>query len=317
MHTMDKPRKLLRWAVLAILVAGAGAPPDVRAAVQEPQPAATAEEIPAAEIRVLNRLRQIVNALEVYRSRYDGYPVSLAYLGPPAEGSPSKDAADLIPASLTMGDAGEYLLAYAASEPSQDGLTAFYLLAGPREFRETPQRRFYVDQSGRVRYTLERRNATADDPVLEHPAYAEPRAREENPDAPSEVKLPSSALERSEQAALLRMKRIIQALEIYCKRYGGYPAALAYLGPPEDGPPTEKAARLLSGLLAGGSAQGYIFVYQVKSAPTPSQIDGYELKIRPQTYGGTGRVSFYADQSGTIHATAENRDPGPDDPIVE
>lgn len=319
MDGMGKRGRFVRWVMLAVLLAGAGVPLTVRAAAQEPQPAATTEEIPAGEIQVLNRLRQIVNALEIYRSSYEGYPSSLAQLGPPAEGLPSKNAADLISASLAAGEAGEYLLEYIATDTTAEGhATAFEVRAVPQEFTAAPQRSFFVNQSGRVRYTLEKRKAKPDDLVFEHPAYAEPRKNEaENPEAPSEVAFPSSALERGEQATLQRVKRIIQVLEIYRKRYGGYPATLAYLGPPEHGPPTEKAARLLSGQLAGGSAQGYIFIYQAKSAPSPAQIDGYELKVRPEVYERTGRVSFYADQSGTIHATSENRQPTPTDPIVD
>ena len=323
MHAMGKRRKLLRWAVLAILLAGTGVPQiaAARAPAQEQEP----EKLPAEEIRVLNRLRQLVSALEIYRSRYRGYPWELRQLGPPEEGEPSKDAATLIPVALTMGDAGEYLLEYAARDPSEDGATAFYLLAVPRQFKESPQRSFYVNQSGRIRYTLEKRKAKAGDPVFEHPAYSSPRQSDEETPGADEEKKDSPALERGELATLNRMKRIIQVLEIYRKRYGSYPQSLAHLGPPEDGPPTEKAARLVSRQLAAGSAQGYLFIYQAKPAPSATQIaqqsarqsEGYELKVRPQVYAGTGRVSFYADESGTIHATTENREPGPNDPTID
>jgi hypothetical protein len=316
MDAMGQRRKFLPWAVLAVVLAAVSAPAATDVPPQEPQPAGTAEKLPAAEVQALKRLRQIVTALETYRALYRAYPLSLAQLGPPEEGSPSQDAANLISARLAAGEAGEYVVEYFATEPAaRGGAAAYEVRAVPREFTGAPQRSFFVDPGGRVRYTLEKRKAKREDLLFEHPAYSPEQVDEEDADADEEAASAPPTLERGEQATLFRVKRVVQALEIYRKRHGGYPPALAYLGPPEAGPPTEKAARLLSGQLAGGAAEGYRFVYRARSAS--GVIEEYELKVMPEEYERTGRVSFYADQSGTIRATSENRDPGPADPIIE
>jgi hypothetical protein len=123
-------------------------------------------------------------------------------------------------------------------------------------------------------------------------------------------------LKRNEELALHRTKRILQSLGTYHKRYGELPRALAQLGPPQDEPPSKKAARLISWQLASGKSDGYRYAYKFRPA-ADERPEGYELKVRPEKYATTGRVAFYADDSGAIHSTREDREPTPDDPAIE
>jgi hypothetical protein len=123
-------------------------------------------------------------------------------------------------------------------------------------------------------------------------------------------------LKRNEELALHRTKRILQSLGTYHKRYGELPRALAQLGPPQDAPPSKKAARLISWQLASGKSDGYRYAYKFRRADE-ERPEGYELKVRPEKYATTGRVAFYADESGAIHSTREDREPSPDDPEIE
>jgi hypothetical protein len=123
-------------------------------------------------------------------------------------------------------------------------------------------------------------------------------------------------LKRNEQLALHRTKRILQSLIVYRKRYGEFPRGLAQLGPPQDEPPSKKAARLISWQLSSGKSDGYVYVYKFRAAKD-ERPEGYELKVRPEKYATTGRVAFFADESAIIHSTREDRDPTPDDPALE
>jgi prepilin-type N-terminal cleavage/methylation domain-containing protein len=112
------------------------------------------------------------------------------------------------------------------------------------------------------------------------------------------------------QASAIESLRVIGTGEVtYSTTYGtGYSTSLAYLGPPASGQPiSATAAGLVDDTLAIGYKSGYVFVY------TPTQYDaathtwnGYTLHGNPSSYGQTGGVYYYTDQSFVIAANSTN-----------
>jgi Ca2+/Na+ antiporter len=75
----------------------------------------------------------------------------------------------------------------------------------------------------------------------------------------------------------------------------------------------QEAGGLLGATVAGErmSYSGYIF--RLSTAPDRSS---FIIIARPERYCGTGRQSFYLDETGNVRSTRENRDPSLADPIV-
>jgi prepilin-type N-terminal cleavage/methylation domain-containing protein len=110
------------------------------------------------------------------------------------------------------------------------------------------------------------------------------------------------------QASAIESLRVISTGEVtYSTTYGtGFSSALSLLAPPAPGQPTTStAAGLLDQVLAAGYKSGYSFFY------TPTLYDagsntwnGYTLYANPSTYGQTGGVYYYTDQSFVITANS-------------
>ena len=112
------------------------------------------------------------------------------------------------------------------------------------------------------------------------------------------------------QASAIESLRIISTSEVaYFTTYGtGFSTSLAALGPPAPGQPvTSTAAGLIDETLAGGYKSGYNFFY------TPTQYSagtnmwyGYTLLSNPTSFGQSGDVYYFTDQSHVIRANAAN-----------
>ncbi len=108
------------------------------------------------------------------------------------------------------------------------------------------------------------------------------------------------------QASAIESLRVISTAEVtYSTTYpGGFSSSLSMLAPPPTGQQTTStAAGLIDEVLAGGYKSGYSFFY------TPTLIDtanattnGYTLLGNPSTYGQTGSMYYYTDQSFVITA---------------
>ncbi len=96
-----------------------------------------------------------------------------------------------------------------------------------------------------------------------------------------------------EMAAIRQITTIHQAETQYYSQFGKYASSLAELGPPASGAPGPNAAELIPKNLAEGKNSGYIF----NVAPTPT---GYAVTAVPETYNGSGRRTFYSDQTLVI-----------------
>ena len=87
----------------------------------------------------------------------------------------------------------------------------------------------------------------------------------------------------------------------YQSQFGRYAVTLQELGPPASGQPSPAASDLIPGDLAIGRKGGFNF--QMQGTP-----GGYTLTVTPESYNGSGRRSFFSDQTMVIR---ENWGPEP------
>jgi type IV pilus assembly protein PilA len=113
------------------------------------------------------------------------------------------------------------------------------------------------------------------------------------------------------QTAAIQAIRAIHTAEVeYQSQYGKYAASLTELGPPASGAPSSAAADLIGNDVSNGEKQGYKFTL------TGSQ-GGYVITAVPVSYGTSGAVTYFSDQSMTVHynegpepATAQSKELG-------
>jgi prepilin-type N-terminal cleavage/methylation domain-containing protein len=119
------------------------------------------------------------------------------------------------------------------------------------------------------------------------------------------------------QASAIESLRVISTAEVtYSTTYGtGFSTALSMLAPPAAGQPTTStAAGLVDEVLAGGYKSGYSFFY----TPTligGATVNGYNLLANPSTYGTTGGVYYYTNQSFVITANSTTPAGSTDSPV--
>lgn len=110
------------------------------------------------------------------------------------------------------------------------------------------------------------------------------------------------------QASAIESLRVISTGEVtYSTTYGtGFSTSLNYLGPPAAGQSTSStAAGLVDEVLAAGYKSGYTFVYSPSLYNSATNTwNGYTLNANPATYGQTGGVYYYTDQSFVIMANS-------------
>jgi hypothetical protein len=116
------------------------------------------------------------------------------------------------------------------------------------------------------------------------------------------VEWDAAEMESTERAAIDGLKKIADAIESYRRTYSRLPESLAKLGPPERGAAAgSNAAGLLDADLASGIRTGYKFRYVISGGSTLGAPAKYEVAATPETYGRTGRRSFFRDTNGGLH----------------
>ena len=126
-------------------------------------------------------------------------------------------------------------------------------------------------------------------------------------------------IESTERAAVDTLKKITEAVESYRRSYSRLPDSLDKLGPPARGTPASAdAAGLLDRDLASGAKGGYKFRLVIEGASTVGAPARYELAATPESYGRTGRRSFFRDAGGTIRGADHQGSVGSElDPKVQ
>jgi len=128
----------------------------------------------------------------------------------------------------------------------------------------------------------------------------------------------AAEIESTERAAIEGLKTVASAVEAYRRTYVHLPDSLAKLGPPVRGAGNGDTAGLLDADYASGSKNGYTFRYVIAGAGTLGAPAKFELAATPQTYGRTGRRSFFRDTSGGLHGADHHGAVGSElDPKIE
>lgn len=129
----------------------------------------------------------------------------------------------------------------------------------------------------------------------------------------------AAEMESTEHAAVDGLKRIAEAVEAYRLKYARLPESLAKLGPPSRGAAAgPEAAGLLEPALAAGLRSGYKFRLVIAGGSSLGAPAKYEVAATPETYGRTGRRSFFRDTGGVIHGADRQGAVGSEaDPHVE
>jgi hypothetical protein len=129
----------------------------------------------------------------------------------------------------------------------------------------------------------------------------------------------AAEVESTERTAIEGVKKIAEAVEAYRRTYVRLPESLANLGPPPRGSTAgPDAAGLLEADLASGVRTGYKFRYVISGASNLGAPAKYEVAATPETYGRTGRRSFFRDVSGGLHGADRQGAVGSEtDPRVE
>jgi hypothetical protein len=136
-------------------------------------------------------------------------------------------------------------------------------------------------------------------------------------DLPSlEVEWDQASIGSNEQVALADLRSIAAAIEAYRTTYSRLPESLIKLG--HAAKPTADAAGFLPTDLVSGQRNGYTFRMVIVGANDIGAPAQYELSATPTSYGRTGKISFFRDAKGKIHAADDQGAVGHTiDPIVE
>ena len=120
-------------------------------------------------------------------------------------------------------------------------------------------------------------------------------------DLPSlEVEWDQASIGGNERDSLTSLKTIAAAIEAYRKTYSRLPESLSKLA---SGPKTSPdSAGLLDSDLAAGRHNGYNFRMVIVGANDVGAPAQYELSATPVVYARTGRLSFFRDPAGKLHA---------------
>lgn len=120
----------------------------------------------------------------------------------------------------------------------------------------------------------------------------------------------SPAMPADQAAAVGCLRSIVTAEAYYSKHYAaGFSQTLAALGVPDAGvQPSASAAGLLDNSLTIGTKGEYIFAYTAGAKDSSGKVTSYTVTARPVSWK-TGMWSFFADETGVIRWTDQNRDP--------
>jgi type II secretory pathway pseudopilin PulG len=119
----------------------------------------------ANEASAVGSLRLLNTAAAAYLTAYGTFPPSLAALGPSS--SPSATAANLIDSALAGETKSGYVFSYYAvtDAPSGRGAERYIITANPIAPGSTGRRHFFTDQTGTIRWAVNR-IATVNSPPI-------------------------------------------------------------------------------------------------------------------------------------------------------
>jgi len=101
-------------------------------------------------------------------------------------------------------------------------------------------------------------------------------------------------MQARETAVMQELGTLYSAQTTYYSMFGKYAANLSDLGPPTGGAEGPQGANLIGKTLADGVHNSYRFTMAGNGS-------AFSVTAVPETYGSSGRRSFYMDQTKTIH----------------
>jgi type IV pilus assembly protein PilA len=130
----------------------------------------------ANEASAVGSLRTLNTAAVTYSTTYgNGFPPSLAAMGPPAGGGNTAtcDTADLVDSVLSSGSKSGYNFTYTGANPvaaaapncANAGYNTYTINADPITRGTTGQRSFFTDQSGVIRFNATQAASATDPPI--------------------------------------------------------------------------------------------------------------------------------------------------------
>ncbi len=144
---------------------------------------------------------------------------------------------------------------------------------------------------------------------------------------PSQGEQPSPAQlssECNEASAMIALRVLYAAQLFYASSYKrGFSKGLNQLGRPSGRAENMEDVYLVDPVMAGLSQggtdtsfekAGYRFTYTPGSSDAAGRIEAYTISARPMRYGQSGKLSFFTDQRGLIHATQQDRAATASDP---
>src|SRR5581483_745554 len=114
----------------------------------------------AQEMAAVKAISTIHTAEAQYYSQYGQYATALTQLGPPTNGAPGPNGADLIDRDLASGDKGGFKFNL---QPLQSG---YSVLVTPDAYGASGTHTYYSDQSMSIHQHSGQEPATANDPLL-------------------------------------------------------------------------------------------------------------------------------------------------------
>lgn len=122
-----------------------------------------------------------------------------------------------------------------------------------------------------------------------------------------------------DQSSVVGSLRTLNTAEIaYAKTYNtGFSPTLKALSVPDEGTNyTASAAGLIDASLGSGKRNGYVFTYRPGAADAKGKVSTYTASARPIKWQ-KGVRNFFADQTGVIRSTTENRPASAKDPDID
>lgn len=111
-------------------------------------------------------------------------------------------------------------------------------------------------------------------------------------------------IQANETAAVGAMRTLNESILLYSNSYGGFPHALADMGPGSGGAASSAGADLIDSVLSSGVKSGYKFAYAAVATDPSGNVLSYTITATPVVPGSSGQRSFFTDQSGTIRSTS-------------
>jgi prepilin-type N-terminal cleavage/methylation domain-containing protein len=106
-------------------------------------------------------------------------------------------------------------------------------------------------------------------------------------------RLTSARASAQEMSAIRHLVTIHTAQTQYYSQFGKYATTLQELGPPTSGAAGPQAADLIPAELAQGKKGGFVFTMTATQG-------GYQVSSIPETFGTSGRRTFFSDQSQVV-----------------